>query len=217
MKALTNVQRATQYMNRIFKAINEEYFNGELETPTITIQSTVAAYGHISVDKVWKTEDGRETYELNIAAEYLSRPIENVVATMIHEASHLYNLMHGIQDCKNNYYHNKKFKKVAEEMGHLQIDQDPRYGWTITSPTEDTLNFIIEYGFEDIQIHRETPIAFKGIGGTAGNGGTPTPTTAKPKGSHSIKWICPVCGNIARTTKVMNLVCGDCMEKMVMG
>ena len=212
MKKLTNVQRSIQYINRIFKAVNEEYFNGELETPTITIQSTVTAYGHISTSKVWKTEDGRETYELNIAAEYLSRPIENVVATLIHEASHLYNLMNGIEDCRGGYYHNKKFKKVAEEMGHLQIEQDPRYGWTVTSPTEETLDFIIRNGFEDIQIHRETYLPLKGIGGTSGNAGTTT--TTKPRGSNSIKWICPTCGNIARTTKDMNLICGDCMEKM---
>ena len=41
MKKLTNYQRTAQYLNKVFKLINEEYFNNELEVPTITIQSTV--------------------------------------------------------------------------------------------------------------------------------------------------------------------------------
>lgn len=52
MKKLTNYQRTAQYLNKVFKLINEEYFNNELEVPTITIQSTVGAYGHVSVKKV---------------------------------------------------------------------------------------------------------------------------------------------------------------------
>lgn len=51
MKKLTNYQRTAQYLNKVFKLINEEYFNNELEVPTITIQSTVGAYGHVSVKK----------------------------------------------------------------------------------------------------------------------------------------------------------------------
>ena len=52
MKQLTNYQRVSNYLVKIFKASNEEYFNNELEIPTITIQSTVGAYGHVSVQKV---------------------------------------------------------------------------------------------------------------------------------------------------------------------
>lgn len=36
MKKLTNYQRTAQYLNKVFKLINEEYFNNELEVPTIT-------------------------------------------------------------------------------------------------------------------------------------------------------------------------------------
>ena len=105
MKALTNYQRATNYLVKVFKAVNEYYFNNELETPTITIQTSVGAYGHISTSRVWNSND-ESSYELNIGAETLNRPIENVVATMIHEASHLYALMNNIQDTSNRgVYH----------------------------------------------------------------------------------------------------------------
>ena len=43
MKELTTYNRTAGYLNKVFKAINTEYYNNELEMPTITIQSTVDA------------------------------------------------------------------------------------------------------------------------------------------------------------------------------
>lgn len=63
MKQLTNYQRISNYLVKVFKAINSEYFNDELEVPTITIQSTVGAYGHVTVSKVWHAGD-TATHEL---------------------------------------------------------------------------------------------------------------------------------------------------------
>ena len=214
MKQLTNYQRVSNYLVKIFKAINEEYFNNELEVPTITIQSTVGAYGHVSVQKVWHSNEVA-THELNLSADYLNRPIENVVATLIHEASHLYALQNDIKDTSNRgVYHNKNFKKIAEEMGHLQIERHDKYGWTITYPTEDTLDFIIAYGFEDIQLVRGSQFRFTGIGGSkAGNGGMVPPKTKKP--SSTRKYICPCCGNSFRATKELNVMCMDCNEQFI--
>lgn len=142
MKKLTNYQRTAQYLNKVFKLINEEYFNNELEVPTITIQSTVGAYGHVSVNKVWHN-DTVATHELNLSADYLNRPIENIVATLIHEGCHLYALQNNIKDTSNRgIYHNKRFKALAEERG-LQISRHETYGWTITELTEKTLDFCI--------------------------------------------------------------------------
>ena len=210
MKKLTNYQRVSNYLVKIFKAINEEYFNNELEIPTITIQSTVGAYGHISVQKIWHNNDVA-MHELNLSADYLDRPIENTVATLIHEASHLWNLQHNIKDTSNQgVYHNKNFKKTAEEMGHLHIERHEKYGWTVTSPTEDTLNFIINRGFEDIQLVRGTQFTFTGIGGAKAGNGSPIPPAKTKKPSSTRKYICPHCGNSFRATKNLNVLCMDC-------
>lgn len=214
MKQLTNYQRVSNYLVKIFRAINEEYFNNELEIPTITIQSTVGAYGHVSVQKVWHNGT-TATHELNLSADYLNRPIENTVATLIHEASHLYALQNDIKDTSNRgVYHNKNFKKIAEDMGHLHIEQHDKYGWTITSPTEDTVDFIIKNGFEDIQLVRGSQFSFAGIGGAkAGNGGMVPPKTRKP--SSTRKYICPCCGNSFRATKELNVMCMDCNVQFI--
>ncbi len=211
MKDLTNIQRTTQFLNKVFKAVNEEYFNNSLELPVITIQSSVGAYGYITTSKVWNT-DGVERYEINIGAETLNRPIENVVATMIHECVHLYCLMNDIKDTSNRgIYHNKNFKKIAEEMGHLQIDRHDKYGWTITTPTDNTIEFCLKYGFDDIKINRKG--AYYTVG-TATPTATPTTTTRKPTSTR--KYICPCCGNSFRATKSLNVMCMDCNEQYIL-
>lgn len=214
MKKLTNYQRVSNYLVKIFKDINEEYFDNKLEIPTITIQSSVGAYGHVSVQKIWHTNEFA-THELNLSADYLNRPIDETVATLIHEACHLYALQNGIKDTSNRgVYHNKRFKDIAENIGHLHIEKHDKYGWTVTYPTEDTLDFIIRYGFEDIQLVRGSQYMFTSGGGAmAGNGGVKPPKTRKP--SSTRKYICPCCGNSFRATKQLNVMCMDCNEQFV--
>lgn len=214
MKELTSYNRVTQYLNKVFKLINSEYFDNELEMPTITIQSTVGAYGHVTTSKVWKTESGKTSYELNIGADYLDRPIENIVATLIHEGCHLYAMQNGIKDTSNRgVYHNKRFKALAEDRG-LIIEKHSRYGWTITTPSEATINFCIDNDLQEVLITRHTGITFTGVGTGKNGNGTPVKPTA-PKKGNSIKWICPCCGAIVRSTKILNIVCGDCNEKFI--
>ena len=214
MKELTSYNRVTQYLNKVFKLINSKYFDNELEMPTITIQSTVGAYGHVTTSKVWKTESGKASYELNIGADYLDRPIENIVATLIHEGCHLYAMQNGIKDTSNRgVYHNKRFKALAEDRG-LIIEKHSRYGWTITTPSEATFNFCIDNNLQEVLITRHTGITFTGVGTGKNGNGTPVKPTA-PKKGNSIKWICPCCGAIVRSTKILNIVCGDCNEKFI--
>lgn len=209
MKELTTYSRTVQYLNKVFKRINETYFDGELEMPTITIQSTVGAFGHVTTSKVWRTETGAESYELNIGADYLARPIENIVATLIHEGCHLYAMQNGIKDTSNRgVYHNGKFKRLAEERG-LHIERHDKYGWTITSPTDETIAFCLDNDLREILVTRNTGFSFVGINtGKNGNGLPVKPTT--PKKGNSIKWVCPCCGAIVRSTKMVNIKCGDC-------
>lgn len=217
MKELTSYNRTVQYLNKVFKLINAEYFDNSLEMPTITIQSTVGAYGHVTTSKIWKNEKGIATYELNIGADYLYRPIENIVATLIHEGCHLYAMQNDIKDTSNNgVYHNKRFKLLAEERG-LSVIRHDKYGWATTEPTEETINFCIEYDLQEIKISRGSGFAFVGInrGGKAGDGADSS-MKPKTKRGNSIKWTCPCCGAIVRSTKILNIVCGDCNEQFVM-
>jgi len=220
MKRTVSYNRAVQYLNKIWKAIDEFYFDNQLEPVTITIQSSTTAHGWCSVSPVWSNADGVRTREINISAETISRPILNVISTLIHEASHLMNIQLGISDTSNGFrYHNLKFKKMAEETGHLIIEHDSRYGWTITNPSsdqdyddgKDTLSFAIAYGFDDILVARDSFMSISTGTSTpkAGNGDNDRPVKVK-RPSNSKRYQCPVCKAIVRATSYVNVICGDC-------
>ena len=83
MKELTSYNRAAGYLNKIFDLLNDAYFESALSRPTITIQSTPKAYGHFSLrEDTWLSKNGA-THEINIGAGTLSRPIEEVTATLL--------------------------------------------------------------------------------------------------------------------------------------
>lgn len=215
MKKLTNYRRTVQYLQKIYNLINEEYFNSELEEITLTVQESVRSYGHVSVSNTWFTDD-KAMKELNISANYLRRDITEIVTTLIHECSHIYNMEHNIKDTSNGYvYHNKKFKKTAEELGHIRIEQHEKYGWTLSYPTEETLDFCIRNGLEDIEIGRQDVYSFGGFTGGTNGSGTSTPTPKPRKKSSTRKYICPCCGNSFRATKEINVLCMDCNEQYI--
>ena len=212
MKQTIKTSRTAGYLEKIFRVLNEHYFNNEIEEPIITIQSTPRAYGHVTVAKAWsKGTQGETRHELNIGAGTLDRHIENLVATMLHEMVHLKNLQDGIQDCsRGGTYHNKKFKKLAESVD-LIISYDERIGWSITEPSDNLTEFIITQGWEDVKMNRNEGYSFTGGKGTP-TGGTATPTPSKT--SSTRKYICPCCGIKIRATKNLSgkIKCVDCDE-----
>ena len=213
MKELTSYNRVAGYLNRIFDLLNAAYFESALSRPTITIQSTPRAYGHFSLQEdTWVSKIGG-THEINIGAGTLSRPIENVCATLLHEMVHYWNYENGIQDTSRGYtYHNRKFKEAAESRG-LHIDHDEKYGWSITSPADELLDFVLDNGLSDILINRNEYSGFQ-IGGTgAHNGNTPVKPPVKP--SSTRKYICPKCGMSVRATRTVNISCMDCDMQMI--
>ena len=96
---------------------------------------------------------------------------------------------------------------MAEAHG-LEVEHHPKYGWTITSPGIDLLDFIEQQGWQDLQMVEG--VSLLDVLGTLPKGSGSR--TKKP--SSTRKYICPKCGNSCRATKVINIICGDCMEKM---
>lgn len=213
MKETVKTSRSAGYLEKIFRVLNREYFEDSLEEPIITIQSTPRAYGHVTTAKAWRKANGDTRHELNIGAGTLDRPIENVVATVLHEMVHLWNLQNGIQDCsRGGTYHNKKFRDAATERD-LHISYDSRIGWSVTEPGDGLIEFILEQGWTDIHMGRQEGFSWRATGGSSG---TDAVGTAPKKTSSSRKLVCPCCGNSVRATKAeINILCGDCMERMI--
>ena len=212
MKELTSYNRVAGYLNKIFDMLNNRFFEGALSRPTITIQSTPRAYGHFSLrEDTWVSKLGG-THEINVGAGTLARPIEEVVATLLHEMVHYHNFVNSIQDCsRGNTYHNKRFKEAAEARG-LIVERSEHYGWSRTSPSEALIDFVLDNGLTDILLNRNEASGFQ-ITGTGTHSGSPFGT---PKKSSTRKYICPCCGMSIRATREVRIACLDCDEQMVL-
>jgi len=213
MKELTKYNRVAGFFNKLYDLLNADFFDSELERPVITIQSTPKAYGHFTLYNAWNVK-GQGIPEINIGAGTLDRPIENVLATLLHEMIHQHNAINGVQDVsRGGTYHNRKFKESAEARG-LIISKSEKYGWTITEPAESLLNWILENDIPDIELNRNEFSSWQTFGGGRADGGSGNNPTKK--GSSYRKYICPLCFTAVRATKDVNVKCGECdltMEK----
>ena len=215
MKQLTTYNRAAAYLNTIFDLLNARYFESALSRPIITIQSTPKAYGHYTLYDAWSVDGDKGMREINIGAGTLSRPIENVVATLLHEMVHYWNDLNGVKDCsRGNTYHNKNFKAKAEACG-LIIEHHPTYGWSITSPSDELLEFCIDNDLREIRLCRNDA-DFSRVPGTGTHAGTLSGNGGFNKKSSTRKYVCPCCGMSVRATRNVNIACMDCEEQLVL-
>lgn len=207
MKATIKTSRAVSQLEKMFSVLNNELFDGELDTPIITIQSSPRSYGHSTVKKVWKQSDGTTRYEINISAEYINLEIECTLDTLIHEMIHQYCRIKGIKETsRNGHYHNNEFKKLAEEKG-LKVFKCGNAGWNTDHHGNDKLTEIaIKHEWYDIEIGRNT-ITFKSSEQNPQNESEQTHAT-----SSTIKYHCPKCNTKIRATRNLDglLKCIPC-------
>jgi len=128
----------------------------------ITIQTSARRnnLGHFWAEK-WVSdssaadEDKEYYHEINICAEYMNRPAQDIYETLLHELAHLYNNILELPDCNDVQYHNKNFKKAAEMFG-LIVDRFPGKGWALTSLSEEAHSAIaaLEPKADALNFHR---------------------------------------------------------------
>ena len=196
-----------EYLSRLYDYCNAKLFDGELEKPVITVQRDERnkTNGWWSFGKVWKenAEDEGE-HELNMTAQQLNRPLyatdkDSICSTLIHEMCHQYAQANNLQDTSRaGNYHNKLFKKIAEEHG-LHVECVATFGWSYTTLTESTAALIAEFVKDNpASVIYRAPV-FKG---------------QCVKTSSTRKYKCPCCGELVRATTVVKIMCADCDEFM---
>lgn len=214
MKQVTNMSRLVNQLEKMFRALNTDMFNNELETPVITVTPTSRAYAHYTPWNAWEAGDTHRR-KINIASGTLNRPLEAVTASLLHEMVHMYNdTVLNIQDTsRGGTYHNKVFAKEAEKHGLICTRTD-KYGYAHTEPSDSLLEWLLEHNeLREIEMCRVEPsYASVGIGIRSASGGIDIISTNK---SHSRRYICPCCHTIIRATKIVNIICGDCMQQMI--
>lgn len=215
MKETTKMSRAVGQLEKMYNIMNGDFYDGKLPTPIITVQSKPGTCGSATTKEVWHKKDER-AYELNINADMLNFPIEQIVDTILHEMVHIYCRENEIKEVtKNGAYHNGKFKEVAESHG-LHCIKTEKYGWN-TEPDDKLIEYILEKEWSEIKIGRNGIYSLLEILATGNEKGTGKGKGKKEKKPSSTrKLICPKCGQTCRVTKrEANIICGDCMERMI--
>ena len=213
MKQTTKMSRAVSQLEHMYNALNTDFWDNELPPVIVTVQSKPGTYGHSSRAKVWQRKED-SLFEINVAAEVLSFPIEETIDTLLHEMVHIYCRVNDIREVSNGTaYHNKRFKAIAEVHGLTCIYTGSRYGWN-TKPSDDLIEYAIEKGWNEIQISRSTVQAFRiGASGPDQTGASQTPGVKAP--SSTRKLVCPKCNQTVRATRKVNILCGDCLLQMI--
>lgn len=161
-----------------------------------------------------KAKEGSRFHEVVVVAEYLSRPAEDVVETLLHEAAHAMNFERGITDCSRSQYHNRHFKTAAEELG-LTVQQVPHYGYAETALPPATA----ERYQSDIQalqtflIHRrrllEPPTGPGTTGGIDNDDGLKGPSSRARKATCRCPFIIRVSKKVLASTTIRCESCGQ--------
>lgn len=208
-------------LEELFDIMNNHFFSGTLPKPII-VASTAGkknAYGWCTNYRAWTDKEMKDIlspsdalteeekkiiaqedgyYEINICAEYLNRSFEDICVTLLHEMVHLYNLKDGVSDTSRfGLYHNRNYKEAAEKHG-LHVEKT-KYGWSETSLTYPSLEFVRLLDKDKFDLHRRPK-------STSGE------EERKPSKQSMRKYICPECGCIIRATKEVSVICKTCSK-----
>lgn len=196
---------ALEELYRIFAILNKDKFDGELPEPVITIQKTrMNAYGWFTPDRTWRDKNNEESdetsyNEINIDPRWFNtRTPADIAETLLHEMCHYYNKMNGIKDC-NGQVHNKKFKRVAEDVG-LVVEKGKSVGFGYTSMSDELKTYmeeVVKPNEKAFEYFRTAPIKMSG----GGSGG---------RKKNVFKYTCPECGQEVKAKRDATIKCGVC-------
>ena len=197
------VSELNSSFEKLFDSLNQEIFDSQLPRAIITLSPTKKAYGHYTVYDAWNVQDSPKR-EINMSTYDINRPIENVISTLVHEMCHMYNdLIIGVKDCSNNgRYHNKYFKKAAEEHW-LIVNKSKDYGWSTTLPGEKLLNWIDAHPeLQDIEMFRKNDDRNEKKGKRRAN-------------RFQFTYKCPNCLAECKATSEITVFCIRCNHQMI--
>jgi len=190
--------------------LNAELFDNKLSKIKVTIQPDSnfknLTFGW-ACSQIWK--NGSEVaHELNITANSLKRPFNEIWITLVHELIHIYAFCTGDESgatSRQGRYHGKKFKELCDKF-YLITEKNSFIGYTtphlkmmkeqkeiylkFKKTCKISLNNLFKY--QRYFIEKET----------------------KKSVSKTSKYICPCCELTFTAKKGLNLICGCCNNKI---
>lgn len=170
------------------------------DTEEKKLEETIASQNS-NFEEIDLTETNGVFYEINISAKYLDSEPKELLGILLHEMVHLKNNMDGVKDC-NGKKHNKKFKKLAEEVGFTcEKDDKVGYGYTLNTPElNDYFENIVKLDKTKFKYYRYIP--------------------SKPKKEEEekktfVSYVCPICNKEAKGEEGMILKCAECDSSLI--
>jgi hypothetical protein len=102
---------------------------------TISIGRSAKVHGHFTPWTPWQSE-GESFHEIFLSASSFQRGARATLGTLLHETAHSLDNQAGRQGTSGDGYHNKIFKKTAEELG-LKMEQVKGKGYTDTIVSDE--------------------------------------------------------------------------------
>lgn len=211
---MSTIEEAVEELHKGFRLLNQKIFAAALPEPAILVQNqgnrTRNILGWCTSEEIWSDQEQQiKKFEINLTAEYLDRPVIELMETMLHEMVHLYCSVKGIKDTsRGGSYHNKRYKEQAERFG-LTVQFNKKCGWNETAlkPESQAIIESLNLNPEAFKIKRYT---WGGLGQEEDEG-----EEKEPRNKLRNVWECPKCKLALKSKKEINIICGKCMQKFV--
>ena len=149
----------------------------------------------------WSTREGTMCHEISFSAEWLHRPVDQIIATVVHEVTHLWCHSMDVKDVSKGGRHNRRFQEHAEIMGLVCAPPETSVGYGITHAGPELLEKIEKEFVPDVAkfnlFRTELPVREK------------TPTKSK-------RWECS-CEKpqVVRSSADLQITCDLCGSNLV--
>jgi hypothetical protein len=203
--------RAYASLQAAFNFFNTKLFKGKLPHVVITMQRHKGAFGYFHGNRFQNTttnEDIRDEIAMN-PQHFAERPIEETLATLVHEMVHLWQHRDPHGKPPRTGYHNQQWARKMTELGLTPTDDGTPNGKTTGQRMH---HMVVPNGpfakacAAFFQNHHPTLYHDRLADEEA--------KTRKRKAASKTKYTCSSCGANAWAKPDTNLWCGDCEEPM---
>lgn len=208
-----------EQLQQAFDTLNRALFDNELPNCLITLQRRKKSFGYFSSARFGRA-DGTPADEIALnPMHFRDRPVEDVLATLAHEMTHLWQQHFGWPG--RGRYHNRQWAERMKAIGLKPTDTGDEDGKEIgesvsqiiiaDGPFAKAVARLVAKGFE--LTWTENPDESD----DDDNAGESGAKRKKSKNGVRMKFTCPVCQLNAWAKPDAKLACGEHMELMVAG
>lgn len=196
---------AHRALDRAFDYFNADLFAGSLTPVLITLNRKRGAHGYYWAQQFHSREDKDRLPEIAMNPESMSRPVRDVLSTLVHEMAHHWQQLYGTPGKAG--YHNAEWGSKMDALG-LTPTADGMPGGRRTG--KRVTHWIIPGGAFDVSCADLLQSGFSLDWFACGGLSRP-----KKPDMSKVKHTCPSCDARAWAKIGSHLICGDCDAKMV--